>query len=1240
MDTLGPRLLFRVRTTGHRLFHRFGLHCATHQIRVILISAIVITSLFYPALAIYSSSQPRFLAHFSSQILDPFLAADAISSYDAQHHLRDIWAAHDNLHVREDPVVRARCGVEHTLRVERVLVHSSASAESKALSHQLLRATLRLERRISDTLTARRVPCLRRPDGQCLVVSPLMFWHHEESALMTDVNILHTLRPSNNVSFAGFPIQSQMSEYANGVAGSTVFLALTYFFPERDCLGKTGHSIWRQILEDASKDWADLITETQQPKLIALEYTTCLSSSADTSVLTVFIYLAYLALAITFGQSVRKGLPVHNGIGLIFTGAIEILVSTITSLSVCALVGFRVTMIPWGIFPLVIMFIGAENMFSLVEAVVKTSITLPVKQRIAEGLSRAGTSNSLKVLTYNIILGIIAFFARGATRQFCAFAIVVLVAHWFLVHTFFVAVLSIDLQRLELEELLQQNASLTPPVQPAAPNQAAQPSGRGRKLMTALQGLLRGRATKNISLLLLLATTGTLYFVTYPVTRLSDTPAIPTSIHLAQQRKQDFLYGVADPAWHTWRVLNPEEDPLVHLRIEAPTLLMFHPAGTAPSTTRVHQSHRARPSLSYSWILRTAARMARIVVLPIAATVAALYALLLYLLKDAERLEAQRHRAEGDSLPSHNADPPKAPLAFTALPRAHATDIELLAMSADGRTVAGVSLESEIVLWNSGSAVSISLGAADVLSAGPSNLNAAITALALDDVGALCAVGTGAGVVAIWALPAPAGGRPQRVLRGASSAVTGLHFVNTHVPGVPPPISFARPDQTPAIFVTHENGTVLKLDGAKPDSRPVLVSPPQGCRVLWSTILRISDTSRLVAAFAIEDGSLNIVDLTHGLEPPLASECRLQAGNPADTVARFHACVMELGGVCTLIIAVATEAGIISLWDGTTSSCVAILDEPHGALNALRLCTVPCKPCKHCGALPPDSFVLALTTSLSVQFFRGFLPPDITSSTATSSSRCACPHNTPIPPETPPWGPSLGHHSRRPSTASTSSILPTRSRHASVSEDGTVFPVSGHGVLSRRASEKDSLRRAAADTLAVPENKSDMLVGPLDTPKIPARWRSLVVIWIADTTCERGTWDVAGTRVVGLRRRPRKLPSSGESRTGDARHNAPLRSHETTGAHTRRDYGLSAASLERWEAWTFDPAEVRISASALAALEPATSGLLTRPAIIRETPRLPFTRVGPLVSGRTYCLVGLGNTVGLLTPIYTEKEGN
>ena len=42
-----------------RYRHEFGLglHCATHQILVILISCVVITSLFYPGLDVYTSSK-------------------------------------------------------------------------------------------------------------------------------------------------------------------------------------------------------------------------------------------------------------------------------------------------------------------------------------------------------------------------------------------------------------------------------------------------------------------------------------------------------------------------------------------------------------------------------------------------------------------------------------------------------------------------------------------------------------------------------------------------------------------------------------------------------------------------------------------------------------------------------------------------------------------------------------------------------------------------------------------------------------------------------------------------------------------------------------------------------------------------------------------------------------------------------------------------------------------------------
>ncbi|KAH8991141.1 hypothetical protein EDB86DRAFT_1645773 [Lactarius hatsudake] len=172
----------------------------------------------------------------------------------------------------------------------------------------------------------------------------------------------------------------------------------------------------------------------------------------------------------------------------------------------------------------------------------------------------------------------------------------------------------------------------------------------------------------------------------------------------------------------------------------------------------------------------------------------------------------------------------------------------------------------------------------------------------------------------------------------------------------------------PTVFVTYENGTIFKWDGATPDS-PVLISPPQGRHVLWCSVLRIPDTNRLVAAYSIEDGSLDIIELVSGLESPLAAVYRLQAGGPTNTVARFHACLVELDGMGMVVIAAATEAGVISLWDGMTSCCIALLEEPHGAVSALRLCPASCKPYLACGAPQPDSFSLAMTAALTVQYF-------------------------------------------------------------------------------------------------------------------------------------------------------------------------------------------------------------------------------------------------------------------------------
>jgi hypothetical protein len=111
---------------------------------------------------------------------------------------------------------------------------------------------------------------------------------------------------------------------------------------------------------------------------------------------------------------------------------------------------------------------------------------------------------------------------------------------------------------------------------------------------------------------------------------------------------------------------------------------MFHPADATQPARLSQPSHRARPViillLDHAYLCPDGTHRRT----PHRCYCRRSYALLLYLLKDAERLEAQRHRAEAEPLSLPSTDPPKASLAFAALPRAHSTDIELLAASGDG----------------------------------------------------------------------------------------------------------------------------------------------------------------------------------------------------------------------------------------------------------------------------------------------------------------------------------------------------------------------------------------------------------------------------------------------------------------------------------------------------------------------------------------------------------------------------
>ena len=65
------------------------------------------------------------------------------------------------------------------------------------------------------------------------------------------------------------------------------------------------------------------------------------------TVITALVYILYIVIFVYLSGSTRAMNTVHSRVGLCFTGLLEILSSYVTSLSVCAIGGLKITMVPW-----------------------------------------------------------------------------------------------------------------------------------------------------------------------------------------------------------------------------------------------------------------------------------------------------------------------------------------------------------------------------------------------------------------------------------------------------------------------------------------------------------------------------------------------------------------------------------------------------------------------------------------------------------------------------------------------------------------------------------------------------------------------------------------------------------------------------------------------------------------------------------------------------------------------------
>ena len=193
--------------------------------------------------------------------------------------LHDVWSGHEALHLRYDATAKARCGLERTIRVERLLVANNRRHENGVLNRATLGLTLNLERLIAARLASSTssLPCVQTQKGNCLSTSPLTFWDHDDRILEADDDIIRTINHAKNNSLLGFPttlpmvVADRASLEREDDVDIATFLVLTYYFLDGNCHSQSRHLAWVQLVNDIMRGIGHVDAIVAQPRLLAIQ---------------------------------------------------------------------------------------------------------------------------------------------------------------------------------------------------------------------------------------------------------------------------------------------------------------------------------------------------------------------------------------------------------------------------------------------------------------------------------------------------------------------------------------------------------------------------------------------------------------------------------------------------------------------------------------------------------------------------------------------------------------------------------------------------------------------------------------------------------------------------------------------------------------------------------------------------------------------------------------------------------
>jgi len=420
-----------------RAFQAHGTATARHWLLSIVLTITISVLLCYQAVFQADSSAAAGLRNLPKHVWTSTTEIEGERPADVV--VRQVWVHGDYMKAIDLPVLK------QALLVQEALVGSGFDVDR------------------SQVRTAPHLPARDRP--RCLDAaagrnwgwhSPLMYWDcslhalEEDQDLLATINAHTTMQTSLNLTLRPSTVFAGKT-FANSKLRAADALVITFFDHNPSGLGDEWDARARSLAHHLSAEWVIFPPDGQVVHNRLYEFRLRPMTLSD----DLFLAASYLVTAVYVILRMMQLRAVKSWFGLLVTISAKMTICIIASFTLCTNLGIDLARIPRPWFPAVVFCFGLGNIFRLTNVVLETPPELPPHQRIGNALGEVGHL-SLAIAFQNLaLLYLCSHLVTPWVADFCVFAAVTLVFDLVFHLTFFVAVLSVDVQRMELSDSLE-----------------------------------------------------------------------------------------------------------------------------------------------------------------------------------------------------------------------------------------------------------------------------------------------------------------------------------------------------------------------------------------------------------------------------------------------------------------------------------------------------------------------------------------------------------------------------------------------------------------------------------------------------------------------------------------------------------------------------------------------------------------------------------------------------------------